>query len=146
MRIYLDVCCLGRYHDAPSDRIERELNAIKSIMEKVEAGLWTWITSPVIRFEIARNPDTTRRRIDTERMDKFAVVERPSRPLLPRVAQLRGLGFKMMDATHLAAAEQAKVDVLLSTDDNFLRKYLRNRTAIQIPVALPDAWLAGLGV
>ena len=43
------------------------------------------------------------------------------------------MGLKAMDAAHLAAAEAAKADYLLTTDEKFMRKCQnRNITAVKV--------------
>jgi predicted nucleic acid-binding protein len=58
-----------------------------------------------------------------------------------RAAELAGLGFKPADAVHVAAAEQANADVLLSCDDRLCRLAKRRRRDLQVKVASPVDWL-----
>lgn len=51
------------------------------------------------------------------------------------------LGFRTYDALHLACAEQATVDIFLTTDDHVLRIATRHTAQLQVRVADPLAWL-----
>jgi hypothetical protein len=54
-----------------------------------------------------------------------------------RAAELRKLGFKEFDAYHIAAAETAVCDRLVTCDDNFLKAARRNAAKIGVPVTDP---------
>jgi hypothetical protein len=56
-------------------------------------------------------------------------------------AALEKLGFKPADALHVAAAEAASADVLLSCDDRFCRAGVRHRERLRIAVRNPLDWL-----
>jgi predicted nucleic acid-binding protein len=51
------------------------------------------------------------------------------------------MGFRTYDALHLACAEQATVDVFLTTDDRVLRIATRHTAQLQVRVANPLEWL-----
>lgn len=54
---------------------------------------------------------------------------------------LVALGYGPMDALHLACAEPAAVDVLLTPDDRFLRRAMRRLGNPIVQVANPVEWL-----
>jgi len=56
--------------------------------------------------------------------------------------ELLSLGFRYMDALHVACAESARCDVLLSTDDAVLSKSRTHKDRIMIQVANPLRWIA----
>jgi predicted nucleic acid-binding protein len=62
-----------------------------------------------------------------------------------RAADLRRLGFKPADALHVAAAEEAGADVLLSCDDRLCRLGKRHRRKLQVIVSNPLEWLKEQG-
>jgi len=51
------------------------------------------------------------------------------------------MGFKTYDALHIACAEKAAADVLLSTDDRLLKKAETNQHSLKINIDNPLAWL-----
>jgi predicted nucleic acid-binding protein len=59
-----------------------------------------------------------------------------------RAAELEALGFRPKDAFHVACAESARVDVLLTTDDRFLRAASRNRQRLRVEIRNPLEWLS----
>jgi hypothetical protein len=60
-----------------------------------------------------------------------------------RAEGLMRLGFRALDALHLACAEKAGVDVFLSTDERLLRTAARSeaRGRLNIRVENPLPWL-----
>ena len=51
------------------------------------------------------------------------------------------LGFRRMDSLHIACAESAVCDVLLTTDDQFLRKAAKHARRLHLEVRNPVDWL-----
>jgi predicted nucleic acid-binding protein len=60
---------------------------------------------------------------------------------ISQAQELKALGFRTYDALHLACAEQAAVDIFLTTDDRVLRIATRHTAQLQVRVANPLAWL-----
>ncbi|MFN2452692.1 MAG: hypothetical protein ABR577_00555 [Pyrinomonadaceae bacterium] len=61
VKIYLDVCSLQRpFDDQRQARIRLEAEAIKLILTRIEDGDFMWLTSEVVDYEIAQNPDAER--------------------------------------------------------------------------------------
>jgi predicted nucleic acid-binding protein len=58
-----------------------------------------------------------------------------------RGEELKGLGLKTYDALHVACAEQAAVEALLTTDERLVRAAARNADKSKIPVKNPLTWL-----
>ena len=62
-------------------------------------------------------------------------------PLTTEIEQrgiwLNKLGFKRLDSLHLAAAEALKLDVLLTTDDQLLRRATQHSTQLTVSVLNP---------
>ena len=58
-----------------------------------------------------------------------------------RVQDLVAMGFKAADAVHVAAAEGARADVLLSCDDRMCHLAKRRRGDLRVRVANPVDWL-----
>lgn len=140
--VYLDACCLNRpFDDQSQDRIRLESEAVLLILGHIHRGDWRWISSEVLRFEIAGNPDAERRR----RVEVLVASATESVPLDGRIelrgTELEGLGFSAFDALHLACAEQSEADVFLTTDDGLLRRAGRYRQEIRVDVENPLSWL-----
>jgi predicted nucleic acid-binding protein len=58
-----------------------------------------------------------------------------------RANQLAALGYGPYDALHVAAAESAKVDILLSTDDGFVNRAVRGTGDLKVLVRNPVSWV-----
>lgn len=146
MRIYLDACCLNRPFDNQSQtQIRLESEAIIIILDRCQSGEWELIGSEVLDFEISWIPDEDRRRkvsfLNTLCRVKSSLTEK----VKERARELAGLGIRPLDAMHLACAEAAKADIMLTTDNKLLRKVARKELGIRTKVANPLIWLAEVG-
>jgi predicted nucleic acid-binding protein len=68
------------------------------------------------------------------------VVENTEK-MLNRAEKLEASGFDSYDAIHLASAEQANVDVFLTTDDNIQMVLNRNKEVLSFVIENPVKWL-----
>jgi predicted nucleic acid-binding protein len=55
------------------------------------------------------------------------------------------LGFKELDALHIACAESGDSDIFLTTDDDLLRRAKRNSVQLCVRVENPYTWLQEIG-
>lgn len=142
MTIYLNVSCLNRpFDDQDQARIRLEAAAVGVILERVDEGRWIHVSSEMAQLEIAANPDPTRRaRVQLLLPDAGHIVKLTP-ALFARGAAIERLGFKAADALHVAAAEEAAADVLLSCDDRFCRTGERQRRRLRVAVRNPLKWL-----
>ena len=141
-RIYLDVCCLNRpFDDQTQVRIRLEAEAVLLIVAQCELGQWEWVTSKVVDVEIERAPDPERRR----RVQFLAAYAHHSvivgQAEIERALHLESRGISAYDALHIACAESAHADVLLTTDDRLLRKCMAMADRLRVQVRNPLAWL-----
>jgi predicted nucleic acid-binding protein len=141
-RIYLDVCCLNRaLDDLSQDRVRLEAEAVLSIYRHCRKGLWLLIQSDALDAEISRTPDS-RRKAQVSLALSIAQIQVPLDPSIrQRALDLTQLGFKSFDAVHLATAEVAMADILLTTDDRLLRRAMRCQEQLRVKVANPVHWL-----
>lgn len=142
IRVYLDNCCLSRPLDnQEQDRVRLETEAIRLVMEHVYRGDWTLIGSDAMNAEIAAIRDPERRR-GIERLASTATEHIRFNPDRIRRGELLELmGFRGYDSLHLACAEAAAVDVLLTTDDAFVQRARRLQNELRVRVANPLTWL-----
>src|SRR3972149_5924139 len=121
MRIYLDVCSLNRpFDDHTQDRVRLESEAVLTILSRSQTESWILLGSEIIDIEISKIPDD-----DTEK----------------RAIELEELDFKSFDALHIACAEKGEADVLLTTDDDLLRKASQNKGILKVKLENPVRWL-----
>ena len=142
MRIYLDACCLNRpLDDQSQERIRLESEAVRLIIESCGAGVNRWVCSDALEFEVRRNPDEEHRSIVLSMLrfaDERLNVDEASTSLARSLAR-QGIGA--MDALHLALAETSDCDVLLTTDDDFLRRAGGVQPPLRIRVVNPARWV-----
>lgn len=142
MKIYLNVSCLNRpFDDQEQARIRLEAAAVGMILERVDEGQRIHVSSEMAQIEINANPDAKRRaRVHLLLPEPKRIVMLPP-ALFARGAELELLGFKAADALHMAAAEEAGADVLLSCDDRFCRLAQREVKHLRVTVRNPLQWL-----
>jgi len=142
VKVYVDACCLNRpFDDQSQDRIKLETEAVLSILNYCQAGEWTLIGSEVIDLEISKIPDDERRKkvsllvsiarskvIIDEEIEKWAT-------------EIGRLKFRSFDALHIACAKKSEADIMLTTDDNLLKKALQNINFLKIRIENPVKWL-----
>jgi predicted nucleic acid-binding protein len=142
VKIYLNVSCLNRpFDDQEQARIRLEAAAVGMILERVDEGRWIHVSSEMARIEIAANPDPKRRARAHLLLPESASLVMLTPAIFARAAVLEGLGFKPADAVHVAAAEEAAADVLLSCDDRFCRTAERHAKRLRVRVRNPLTWL-----
>ena len=140
MKIYLDNCCLNRPFDDQSNlRIRLESEAIKVILSLCEQNEWQLISSKIVEFEIKNTPDKARKK-ELEAINSLASSCIKINKRIPiRAKEFEKSGLQTFDAMHLACAEN-KADILLTTDDKFLKKSLKINN-LKIRISNPIKWL-----
>ncbi len=141
-RIYLDACALNRLTDDQSQsRIQAEAEAVEGVLLLVWNGQAEWKASIVLEAEIRRNPNAAARNDVLRLISLAGELLRPYRSSIERATTLEALGYGAFDALHLVCAEQAEVDVLLTTDDRFIKQVQRGLGKPTIRVLNPVDWL-----
>lgn len=141
LRIYLDVCCLSRpFDDQSQDRVHLESEAIITILNHCQNSDWNLMGSEVIDIEISKMPDDEKRlkvgMLASIRKSHIAIDD----DIVKRAVELGKSGFKPFDALHIACAEKGMADVLLSTDDNLIKKAAQKK-AVDIRIENPLKWV-----
>lgn len=122
MKIYFDVCALGRLTDDQSqERIRAEAEAVQAALRLVRLEVHHWVTSPAVTDEVMQNQDLERRK-DALDLLRYAEISQPlTADVITRAQAFQQQGLGPYDAVHLAAALEAGCDALLTTDDRFIR-------------------------
>ena len=138
MRLFLDTCSLNRPWDDQSQvRIHLEAEAVIYILDAVRRGEDELVTSDYLLAEILDNPDPLRR------ADVVALVQPASfhmsqnATIDANAARLSVWNITGYDALHIAAAEAARCDFLLTTDDRLIRRSARAGAAISVKILNP---------
>ncbi|NJD76478.1 MAG: type II toxin-antitoxin system VapC family toxin [Candidatus Methanoperedens sp.] len=140
MRIYMDVCCLNRPFDEQSqDRIRIESEAVLAILNRCLYD-WELVGSEAINYEISKIPDDERR----TGVKVLAAISghrvTVNESILKRASELENIGLKALDALHLACAEKSS-EVMLTTDDEIVKKVMVDDSLIKVRVENPVRWL-----
>ena len=145
MKIYLDVSCLNRpFDDQKQTRIRLEAEAVSLVMERMDLGIWEQVSSQMATLEVEAIGDPDRKECVQTLLEDVEICVRLTDREFSRAAILEKLGFKAADALHVAAAETAVADVLLSCDDRLCRLAKRYRRQLLVQVLNPLVWLQEL--
>lgn len=141
MKIYMDNCCLNRPFDDQSNlRIHLEAEAIKTIIRLVEQQKWNLVSSKVLKFEISKIADESRRK-ELMLMESLAgEVVQINTQIGVRANEFERLGIQSFDALHLACSEN-NADILLTVDDRLIKK-AQTVNNLNISVRNPLIWLS----
>ena len=141
-KIYMDVCCWNRpFDDQTQARVHLEAEAVLAVVSEIEGGQLQLLHSEVVDLEIANAPDLKRRERLQALIPRRHRYIRHEQRMSARALDLEQRGFSGIDALHLACAESAGADVLLTTDDRLLRLAVRHENFLRVRVANPLAWM-----
>lgn len=136
-RIYFDTCCLNRQFD---DQSQPRIRAEKEAIDRILALPITLISSDTLLEENASSPDALRREKVDALLAQAAETIATNEAIMKRTRELQQLGFKHMDAQHLATAEAAGADWFFTTDKRFLNCARRHAATVKVPVENPLSW------
>lgn len=140
-RVYFDTCALNRSFDDQSQaRIRLEAEAVEHLIGAVGERRLEWVSSDVVVFEVTKNPDEELREILLTIVRCAGLTVAFSNEIARRARALREQGMRAMDALHLASAEAGGAQVLITTDDQFLRAASRLESASAVQVKNPVAY------
>ncbi len=136
----MDVCCLNRpFDDQSQDRIRIESEAVLAILDRCLHD-WALVGSEAIDYEISKIPDDERK----TGVNVLAAISRDrvnvDESIFRRASELEAIGLKALDALHLACAEKS-AEVMLTTDDEVVKKVMVNDSLIKVRVENPVRWL-----
>ena len=118
MKIYLDNCCYNRpFDDQTQERIHLESEAILTILKRGQTGLYHIVGSDILELEIERMQDTAKKyrvkelyKVADQRMLYSEEIKMRSQKIMEQSK------IRTFDSLHIAAAEKAGADVMLTTD------------------------------
>lgn len=141
MRIYMDVCCLSRpYDNQQSDRIKLESEAILLILFHCQQKAWQLVGSNIISIEIAKISNVVKKQKVSAFLDLAFEQVALDDGIELRSVILQRYGIGLFDSLHIASAEKAKADIMLSTDDVLVKKAKQIRD-LTITIENPVKWL-----
>ena len=133
LRIYMDTCCYKRpFDDQTQDRIYIETEIILSIIAKCDRGEWELLSSEVLKYEFGNDKDIERKRymiaLYCNDNNTYPITE----IIKQRANEFQQCGVKLIDSIHLATAENANADVLLTVDNQFFTSSQRTDSRIKV--------------
>jgi len=147
VRVYLDACVLNRLTDlASSERVAQEKDACIELFRLIREGVVEWSASTALHFELQNNPHDERRSDALELLGYASELIEPEDDTTARAFALHAAGYGEFDALHIAFAEQAGAEILLTTDDRLLRRAMRNAANLRVEVMNPVEWLRRIGI
>ena len=141
MKIYFDACSYNRpFDDLTQMRVRMEAEAILAIISICRSRGWILVGSDVVDLEIAEIRNVSKKQKVVEFCELAQEKVYANDATAKRADELQALGFGALDSFHVALAEYADADVLLSTDDKLIK--LANRLGLGLRVDNPLKWLS----
>ena len=136
MKVYLDTSVYNRpFDDQTQPRIWLETLAFAVILQMIEAGSVTLVTSSVLEYENNRSPFQLRRNRVTRCSSLAGVHRKVDEDIKRRAEELEQQGLKAIDALHIACAEAAGSEYFLTCDDRLVRCYQGENLRVLNPAA-----------
>lgn len=142
MKIYLDNCCYNRpFDDQTQERIHLESEAILTVLQRGQSGIYTIVGSDVLQLEIERMHDVVKKQ---QVKDLYKVSDTHilyTKEIKERAKEIRKQSkIKTFDSLHIASAEMGEVDVMLTTDDKLEKMSGKLDLKIRVMNPLKFAW------
>jgi predicted nucleic acid-binding protein len=133
IKIYMDNCCLNRpFDDLSDDAVRLEAEAVVTIIDNCESGIWDMCGSDVLHDEIDRISNSVRKQQVQMLYDSSNSFIEFSHKIIMRGKELERFGIKSYDALHIASAEEGGVDVLLTTDRKLIKAAARSDAKVTV--------------
>ena len=119
--IYLDNCCYNRpFDDQMQERIHLESEAVLTILKMGQMNKVVIVGSEILELEMNRMLDENKKQ---KVLDLYNVADMRipyTDGIRKRAAYIMSISnIRTFDSLHIASAEEANADVLLTTDDRF---------------------------
>ena len=121
MIVYLDNCCYNRpFDDQTQERIHLESEAILAVLKMGQMKRIVIAGSDILELEITCMSDENKKR-KVQDLYKVADIHISyTSQIRNRSEEIASISkIRTFDSLHIAAAEEANADVLLTTDDKF---------------------------
>ncbi|MCM1309272.1 MAG: PIN domain-containing protein [Butyrivibrio sp.] len=142
MKIYLDNCCYNRpFDDQTQERIHLESEAILTILQRGQSKIYEIIGSDVLELEIERMQDIVKKQQvkDLYKVSEICIhyteeIKNRSKEIMEKS------NIRTFDSLHIATAEAANADVMLTTDDKLEKMADRLELNVKVMNPLKFAW------
>ena len=142
MRIYLDNCCYNRpFDDQTQERIHLESEAILTILKRGQLNVYEIVGSEMLELEMERMGDETKKRKVKELYQVTHMHVAHTDEIKKRSEDIMKISkIRTFDSLHIAAAESANADVLLTTDDKMSNMASKLELKVKVQNPLQFAW------
>ncbi len=114
------------------------------LVAAVEAGDAELVSSEYLAFEVGQHPDPDRSHRILVLLGLATDFVKLSARVAARARELEQFGLRGLDALHIASAEAASVDLLVTTDNRMLRRAHRAGMRLTVRVVSPMEALVAL--
>lgn len=142
MTVYLDNCCYNRpFDDQTQERIHLESEAILTILQRGQAGIYTIVGSDILELEMNRMHDPIKKQKVKELYKVARVRVSYTESMKERSQEIMKMSkIRAFDSLHIAAAENAKSIIMLTTDDKLEKMAERLELKVRVMNPLKFAW------
>ena len=142
MIIYLDNCCYNRpFDDQTQERIHLESEVILTVLKMGQMKKVIIAGSEILELEINRMQDENKKQ---RVLNLYSVADMRipyTEKIRKRSAEIMSVSkIRTFDSLHIATAEEADADVLLTTDDNFEKMAQKLELITRVVNPLRFAW------
>ena len=119
--VYLDNCCYNRpFDDQTQERVHLESEAVLSILKMGQMKKAVIVGSEILELEMNRMIDGNKKQKVLDLYKVAGMHIQYTDKIRKRSAYIMSVSnIRTFDSLHIAAAEEANADVLLTTDDKF---------------------------
>lgn len=122
-KIYLDTSIYNRpFDDQTQPKIFLESQAVAIILQMVETKLVELVSSSVLEYENSRNPFPVKQEAMNRYLQMAQSRQEVNEAIRQRAEQLEHNGVKAVDALHIACAETAESNYLITCDKRLINR------------------------
>ncbi len=123
VRLYLDTSLYNRpFDDQSQPKIFLETQAVVIVLQMVESGAAELVSSTALAYENSRNPYADRQKATECYLALASVYQVLDDSIRLRAKELEAQGVQALDALHVASAEAAGCDYLLTCDRRLINR------------------------
>lgn len=123
IKVYLDTSTYNRpFDDQTQAKIFLETQAVSLILQMVETQLIQLVSSSVLEYENSRNPYLIKQQATSRYLQMAPIKQLVNEDIQQRGKELEQQGLKAIDALHVACAEAAKSDYLITCDKRLINR------------------------
>jgi predicted nucleic acid-binding protein len=123
VKVYLDTSAYNRpFDDQTQPKIFLESQAVAIILQMVETKVVELISSSVLEYENSRNPYSIKKVAMNCCLQMAVLRQDVDEAIRQRADELEHNGLKAIDALHVACAEAASSDYLITCDKRLINR------------------------